>query len=212
MDKVCKQCGSQYVVNKTKSLCDDCNQVRLHGMTRHERMALKSKDPRAESERQRVINQKLREVKNKISDERKENNTYICDGCSAYSEFLDRSHIVSVKHRPDLQLDHRNINLLCRSCHVKWESWDPVKMTSLICFTGNVLYMKRVDTQRYARLESKMLDWLDQNQSSTSYKRIKYVYDEVFFKDTYMCTSFDSGSSLCKKQCALCKELQINGN
>lgn len=30
----CKKCGSTYVVNKTHTLCDDCNYIRIHGESR----------------------------------------------------------------------------------------------------------------------------------------------------------------------------------
>lgn len=211
MDKVCSRCGSEYVVNKTHVLCDDCNQVRLHGMTRYERMALKSSRPADVSERQRVISSKLKEVKSKISLDRENDGTYACDGCGSSLGHLDRSHILSVKHRPDLQLDPRNINLLCRNCHIKWESWDPVKMTSLICFTGNMEYMRRMDQQRFYRMEGKMQQWLDENAQAQSYRRIKYIFEEIFLSKPYACSAFTEGGKLCKKQCTLCSTLESSG-
>jgi hypothetical protein len=94
----------------------------------------------------------LKKLKDKISTEAKDNGVYICEGCIHGGQWLDRSHILSVKHRPDLKLEERNINLLCRDCHIIWESGNIEKMEMLECFKDNLTYIKEVDVLRYNRL------------------------------------------------------------
>ena len=68
----------------------------------------------------------LKKIKDEITDLNLKNGTYYCRGCGTQSEHLDRSHILSVAQRQDLKFDKENIDLLCRYCHMKWESGNKI--------------------------------------------------------------------------------------
>lgn len=206
---ICSNCSQEeWIVNKTYNLCDNCNHIRLHGETKQEtahRKALEYAERRKAkgahkinqvSDKQKEINKNLAAVKRLVSLERPSE----CQGCMKNTDQLDRSHILSVAQRPDLQLDPRNINLFCRSCHEKWESGDIFKMSSLLSFTKDMRYIFDMDSVRYYKILLKLED------NKEKVQRISYLYDIISSFEDYFCNNFENGKERCRVQCGRCRK------
>jgi len=145
--KTCTGCNlSKYIVNRTHCLCDDCNQVRLHGMNRRgvenkkfgvrmdklkeKRQFMVYKKPIQKSEKQKVIDKKYSEVVKEILNEREP----CCETCGKTGVALSISHTISRKRckeigRTDLITDKKNLVVECwgapssnpTECHNLWE-------------------------------------------------------------------------------------------
>lgn len=168
----CSKCEkNKPIVNRTKWLCGDCNYERLHnGASRAQvyseriKQRVEQKIPKLNklSFKQKYINQqtakekdtkeKLSALKLEIEIEAQHDNHYYCWGCGKGEKGLDKSHILSVKQRKDLELDKPNINLLCRGCHVKWEGGNIKEMIMLDCFEKDIQYIRDKDIGRYNKL------------------------------------------------------------
>jgi hypothetical protein len=168
---ICKKCKKENtIVNNTHTLCQECNHLRIHKKTIQETL-LEQQQKQQQRERLKPIKkqkttqqvrkeqntkQLLSELKKEIENEALDNDTYYCKGCGASYLGLDKSHILSVGQRKDLELEKENIDLLCRDCHVKWESGDILKQSSLNCFERYLEYIKMKDTPKYYSLISKL--------------------------------------------------------
>lgn len=168
----CSNCQqSKPIVNKKYDLCDDCNYMRLHdGKSKAEVMREKASTQIAKvpkiyqfkskkqlssgqrSQKQIVVDKALQTLKESIRLDAKQDGTYFCKGCGKTEKHLDCSHILSVKHRKDLELIRENINLFCRTCHIDWESGDIIKMIALHSFEKDLAYIKANDVGRYNKL------------------------------------------------------------
>ena len=109
-----------------------------------------------QTDKTRKNEEQLKKLKDSISNKAVQNGTYQCSGCGRGDEWLDRSHILSVKQRKDLELVEENIDLLCRSCHEKWESGNIVKMMSLNCWSRYIEYIRMNDEQKFYKLKYKV--------------------------------------------------------
>lgn len=117
------------------------------------------------SEKQKQINEQLKKIKDEVTEYAINTNSHYCVGCGITALTLDRSHILSVKHRPDLQLCKSNIQLLCRKCHVIHESNNIEKMINLNCISETFEYIYKNDSERFQKLFHKLLDY---------YEKVKY--------------------------------------
>lgn len=140
---ICKQCNQEKYIVNSKQLCDDCNQIRLHGQTRFEASVEKQKN---KGNKIYVLKRKPLKTrsKTKIKKERKstgerqvhfeiwEEREHICVNCKCdLDRFVDEetgepfpmlfSHIRSKGARPDLRLEKDNYDLLCPDCHYCYE-------------------------------------------------------------------------------------------
>lgn len=174
MKEQCSSCNTpQYLVNRTKKLCYRCNHFRIHGESVEETQNRQQREWRLRSEEKQknkaptppkiyTIKQttsktakkdsELSKLKFSISEEALMDGTYYCKGCGHSGQGLDRSHILSEKQRPDLALEEENIDLLCRECHMKWESWNIIKMLSLICFEKYLKYIYGKDKETFYKI------------------------------------------------------------
>jgi len=168
----CNSCRlDKPIVNKKYDLCDDCNYMRLHnGQSKAEVAREKASNKIAtlpkiyvfktkkrlssnqKTQKQQVIDKALQLLKESIRLDAKQSDSYYCKGCGKTERHLDCSHILSVKHRKDLELVRENINLFCRQCHIDWESGDILKMIALHSFEKDLAYMKENDPGRYNKL------------------------------------------------------------
>ena len=135
------------------------------------------------------IKLKLSTLKTEIEIEAQQDNHYYCWGCGLGTNGLDKSHILSVKQRKDLELEKANINLLCRKCHMNWESNDIEKMIVLHCFEKDLLYISKKDPRRYNQTVLMINDWLmrmfdlrliDENAVNEELYSIIYKFGEKF--------------------------------
>lgn len=194
--EVCKQCKkNHHIVNKKYQLCDDCNYKRLHkGKSKQEIFLEKKKNKptlykkvqqfkNKKPIKQQTIKQSNRQIelsrlKFEIELEAKQHNNYFCWGCGVSVPHLDKSHILSIGKRKDLELEKDNINLFCRSCHQDWESGDIEKMGGLESFHKDMNYIKNNDRNRYNQLFSLIEQYL--NERIKLKDEEDYVYHNLY--------------------------------
>lgn len=199
----CSKCGTEtYIINRTHHICENCNSWRLHGkslidLRREKQKAyrinqLKKSKAKAEklkeqgikkhvpkirqvSEKQKQINEQLKKVKDKITEDAINTNNYYCHSCGCVNLNLDRSHRISVKQRPDLQCDPLNIKLECRKCHQNYESGDWSKMILSNCIVEDLHYIFLNDSERFNKLLFKLLDYYSKNPHKDVAKLLKKI-------------------------------------
>lgn len=195
MKERCNECKKEsYIVNRKRMLCDDCNHFRLHGETKQETLykqnqkyqfkqqqkPLKSKPQKQNtiknlSKKETLQKQHLSHLKQDIRKEAIDSDNYYCWGCGVGGQDLDCSHILSVGQRKDLELEKENINLFCRTCHEKWESWDIKKMLSLNTFVKDIEYVKEKDLQRFYKIESKLKECEYEELNEIQKQNLKFL-------------------------------------
>lgn len=208
MKENCNNCNTdKYIVNRKRMLCDDCNHMRIHGETKQEtqnkqhqkwleKAKIREKAKPTKPQKNYTIKQstakntaqkaELSKLKFSISEEALLNGEYFCKGCGQSNGGLDRSHILSVKQRPDLELDPNNIDLLCRECHVNWESWNPFKMIKLFCFESYLSYIYKKDEETFFKIFCKMEDIIERkvNWDTPPFEKIEQIVKEYYKKLT----------------------------
>lgn len=122
---ICKGCGKDKLLkNKTFSLCDDCNQLRLHGKDRFTR--------RIEKIKSRQVKVKLKKIKpRKTTGEAKLfkeiwfEREHICHNCGIFlgneMKTFFFMHIKAKGAHPGLRLTKENISLACYDCHTAYD-------------------------------------------------------------------------------------------
>jgi hypothetical protein len=119
----------------------------------------KPKPIKQKSTKQTVRQQELSTLKKTIEVEALQNNEYYCWGCGQAKGGLDKSHILSVGQRKDLELLKENINLFCRTCHQTWEGGIIHKMITLNSFKKDLLFIQQYDRNRYNQLKTLIDDF-----------------------------------------------------
>lgn len=109
-----------------------------------------------QSKKETTQQNQLSTVKTNLRIESQQEDKYYCWGCGVSGQRLDCSHILSVKQRKDLELDKENMNLFCRDCHDRWESWDIEQMLFLETFLKDLLYIHKNDNRTFQRIIIKM--------------------------------------------------------
>lgn len=154
-EKVCKICGSKWVVNRTYSLCQIHNEERLN--KQHPDRKKKTKPIKSISKKQSVIETKYRNVLREIDENREK----ICSGCGRYQGGdvrLSHSHIISRADckrigKPQLIYHPENITYHCmdfgfnQGCHSKWEN--PTKRHLLLDYWDNLHKIKKLAPELY---------------------------------------------------------------
>lgn len=165
------------VVNKKHGLCQKHNYIRMHGRSQEEVYAERSASrpkkiykiktyapPRQQTSKERAVKSALSEVKSSIELKAIHDNMYYCWGCGISHPGLDKSHILAVGKRKDLELDPDNMNLFCRDCHRAWESGDIRRMIALLTFEKDLRYILYNDEGYYGVIISKIHHYLRWNQ------------------------------------------------
>lgn len=168
-------CGKP-IINKKYGLCNECNYVRLNGRSRSEVYqeradskpkpiyTLKRSKPKQQSSREASVKNKLHNVKLQHELDAVQSDEYYCKGCGVSYLGLDKSHILSVGQRKDLETDPENIRLHCRKCHMGWESNEMSRMIILDCFEADMEYIAKHDSARLSALLTKIEEWLVFNE------------------------------------------------
>lgn len=109
------------------------------------------------SNKQAIINRKLRKVYEQIDNEREQ----VCQGCGRSDKPLSHSHTISQKRckeigKPELIWDKGNIEIECfgnnNDCHNTWEKGTLATKTHLENFNKKMEYIKKHDNQKYMML------------------------------------------------------------
>ena len=149
----CSNCGKTGpLASAHYKLCPKCNQERLTAnkpVKEKKKPATTYKPIKQVTSKEAAFKKELNKVKAEIEEDAIHAGKYFCEGCGRGDGGLDKSHIISLRRRKDLGLIKRNIRLLCRSCHEKWESRDLSKMAELICFNDDLQYIKENDNEWY---------------------------------------------------------------
>lgn len=204
----CSKCEQDKpIVNKKYNLCDDCNFMRLHGgQSKAEVYSERAKDkepkvytfkskstPTSSSKpiKQQTTKEKnrknaLSQVKSEIEIEAMQDNRYFCWGCGHAKGGLDKSHILSVKQRKDLELDKDNINLFCRDCHVDWESGDIVRMIKLLTFTKDLEYIKSKDKGTYNKILDAIEYWIIHDDKLETNEELFKKVQSIYLSNDYL--------------------------
>lgn len=101
------------------------------------------------------IKTKLSALKNDIRLDAVQNNEYFCKGCGCTGS-LDCSHILSVGKFKHLELVKENIQLLCRVCHLLWESGAIDQQMNLNCFNDNLAFIATQDQESYQKFKTRI--------------------------------------------------------
>ena len=141
----CSKCSNKNVVNQKHQLCNDCNYVRIHGVTRMAVAIEKSRNrPIKRKVKRKGTKKRVRwyEKDNALNRRKLDENTYFevfisnpdeCQECKAKlnSEFYDDqgeilnvwqySHILSKGSHPQYRNNPKNFNRLCFKHHQQWE-------------------------------------------------------------------------------------------
>jgi len=177
-------CGSNFIENKKYNMCPTCNYFRLHGKSQNEVYSERKKvrdTQKAQSEpkvrtkpissipkvrkpviltkkakEERNIKSKLSALKKEIRQEAIDNDTYFCKGCLKSSENLDCSHSLSVGLWKKYELVKENILLLCRKCHLLFESRQKEKLLQLHCLDEILQFIKSVEPNEYNKYIEKL--------------------------------------------------------
>lgn len=119
-NKNCSKCNlDKPIVNNKYHLCNECNHYRLHNETTQQTLEKqfnkaqlkqqtkpkKKTTPTTQAKEETLIKQKLSQLKQDIETKALEEDTYHCKGCGCSYLGLDKSHILSVKQRKDLELE-----------------------------------------------------------------------------------------------------------
>ena len=174
------------------SRCMQCEIERrtIKGKEYYEKSKARAKEKQANkkpiqhfSQKGKAIYDQLNGVKKQIRAEADNLDNRFCRGCGRGDVGLDCSHILSTKQRPDLQFDKHNVNLLCRNCHLKHESFDIKLMLELKCFESDMKYIYAHDQQKFNKVLFKLLDYIEKHDDSKAKRmleRVEKFEDEIF--------------------------------
>lgn len=182
------------IVNRKYLLCNECNGKRLHNDTDQKEDSSGSERPRTVLKRTPIKRKvyKIKQITTRKAKVRKElglvkaavesRDCGICLGCAGIGG--DKSHILSIAQHQALELMEENIQLLCRECHMKWESWNVEKMTSLLCFEDNMRFIETHSTSTFYRVCYKIKEYLESQRTCTAVvESIQQLYFYAIIKN-----------------------------
>lgn len=154
---------------------------KLYAPSRHKYIPNHQKPIKQQTKKEKEVKSKLSEIKTAIDMDEVQNGTYYCKGCGHSKVGLDKSHILAVGQRKDLELDKNNMRLHCRNCHMDWESNDIVRMVRLQCFEDDLQYIFVHDYTVFSKIMTKIDEYLvwetPDNQLVTKLKKIKENFE-----------------------------------
>jgi hypothetical protein len=111
---------------------------------------------KAQTTEEALIKKQLLALKKEIELEAVQDNHYFCAGCGLSHPCLDKSHILSIGQFKALELIKENMQLMCRTCHIIWESGTIEEKMNLHCFVGNMLFIFYYDQTTFNKLLTKI--------------------------------------------------------
>ena len=129
--KMCKVCGNKNIANSFFCLCTNCNSKRLKSL---------KKTKKASQNDNNTFREQLRAADGLLS----------CKGCGLRADHLDVSHLIPISIRKDLEEDPSNMQMLCRTCHIKWEH-KKQGVGNLFCYQDNLTLIRNLDLQYFNR-------------------------------------------------------------
>lgn len=119
---------------------------------KHKEKSISKKTGNKIKSNQQISEKAIKQKMSSIKKEAKIKHGSKCEGCLKSFSNLDYSHILSVGQHKSLELEENNKNLLCRPCHIKWESRDANKMISLACFNNNMKYIRKFSSETFWKI------------------------------------------------------------
>lgn len=152
-------CNNNLIVNKKYNLCEfhnkqrliaECTKVKQEIIKSTKQYQLKRSSLKPISKNNLIKLKKKKETYDLID----QNRDQVCEGCMN-SNFLSRSHVISVNNRKDLEDDPRNIHLFCmeridgsKGCAKRAEGTLEERQ-SLLTFEEDMNYIKEKDIKLY---------------------------------------------------------------
>lgn len=177
---MCGICRHQYVPAKSKRVnaCPNCVHIEKHGESIKDAMRRKQAEQQekwrkkaAERERSKprtkipAMSAKGRkkavavaEMKRELKEDAAEGAFVECRGCYMYFKGIDASHKVPLSQSIALSAEAKNVTLLCRDCHNKWEHGTVMEMIELKCFVDDMHYLFDMDPERFWKIFHRCLD------------------------------------------------------
>lgn len=117
---------------------------------------------RQQTSKEAGVKSKLHVLKNEIEMDAVQNNEYFCCGCGHAHPGLDKSHILSVGQYKPYELIKENIQLMCRDCHLIWESGAIEQQLKLECFVANVIWIFSIgEMEAYNKIITRIESYIE---------------------------------------------------
>ena len=199
MTTPCPACSFPIQVAPSKRIqtCKNCKSIARTGFSLQEIAAQKQKewkersrlkaktkqDLKAKSDyripaRSAKGKQQAKEVeatKIKLKQAAKQDGFTECQGCGKFVKQIEGSHKIPLSRSIALASEEENIRLLCGECHPLWEHLDLPDVVDLNCFLEDMLYIFRVDNDRFWRLFQKILDFHEKTPTAKVGRAIKVI-------------------------------------
>lgn len=121
-------------------------------------------------------------LKKEIELEAVQEGRYYCAGCGKSHVGLDKSHILSIGQYKRYELLKGNIQLLCRNCHMIWESGTIEQQMKLHCFIGNLQFIYPLEPLHFQRFVTRIEEyvlWLIEEQDKEKIAQVSRILDEI---------------------------------
>jgi len=111
------------------------------------------------SEKGRKQDTEVRVTKNRLREVAADGQSFVsCGGCGGFFKNLDCSHKISLSKSAQLASAPENIRLLCRQCHLRWESLNANERIELKCFVQDMRFLFDFDQAGFVVRFNRMLD------------------------------------------------------
>ena len=177
----CPDCNYQWIPAKSKRLvvCPNCDHLERTGESlvamkkRKARESAAASAARSAAKMKKAVPKELAKfskkgkaqatqvtaMKARVKEGAADGDSFVrCEGCYRYFKGLDASHKVSLARSAELAASAENIRLLCRECHMKWESSVVTEMIELRCFEEDMEYLLDFDPERFWKIFHRLLD------------------------------------------------------
>lgn len=138
---------------------DDYTQSGIRSFKTAKKSPIGYRQIRQQTKKEAGIKSQLSAVKKDIELEAVQNNEYFCKGCGNSHVGLDKSHILSVGQFKQYELLKANIQLMCRNCHMIWESGTIEEQMKLLCFVDNLRFIFTLELLVHQKFITRIEDY-----------------------------------------------------